>query len=150
MSLIHERHGVGGYGVELARMLSELTDIAADAQRLDDDTVREELGRLYAETQINGYLNAYVTSRMVAGVDDPADAPTTKIFYSEINLAMAEYALALQGTDGVVVEPDPAAVAGGWWQDAFLYARAYTIAGGANEVLRNLIAERSLALPRER
>jgi alkylation response protein AidB-like acyl-CoA dehydrogenase len=150
MSLIHERHGVGGYGVELSRMLSELTDIAADAQRLDDDTVREELGRLYAETQINGYLNAYVTSRMVAGVDDPADAPTTKIFFSEINLAMAEYALRLQGTDGVVVEPDPAAVAGGWWQDAFLYARAYTIAGGANEVLRNLIAERSLALPRER
>jgi alkylation response protein AidB-like acyl-CoA dehydrogenase len=62
---------------------------------------------------------------------------------------MAEYGMALQGTDGLRVEGDPDAVAGGWWQDAFLYARAYTIAGGANEVLRNLIAERALGLPRE-
>ena len=30
----------------------------------------------------------------------------------------------------------------GRWQDAFLYARAWTIAGGSNEIMRNLIAER--------
>jgi alkylation response protein AidB-like acyl-CoA dehydrogenase len=150
MSLVHERHQVGGFGVEQLRMLSELVELARDRGLLDDDTVRDELGRLYAESQVNGFLNAYATARMVAGEDDPGDAPTNKVFFSELNLAMAEYALRLQGTDGVVVEPDPAAVGGGWWQDAFLYARAYTIAGGANEVLRNLIAERSLALPRER
>ena len=39
--------------------------------------------------------------------------------------------------------------ADGWWQDAFLYARAYTIAGGANEVLKTVVAERALGLPRE-
>ena len=49
----------------------------------------------------------------------------------------------------MLTEGDPGAVADGWWQDAFLYARAYTIAGGANEVLRNVIAERALGLPRD-
>jgi alkylation response protein AidB-like acyl-CoA dehydrogenase len=153
-SLVHERHQVGGSGVELVHMLSGLADLAAQpragATALEDDAVREELGRLYAETLVNASLNAYTTARMIAGLDDPADAPTNKVFFSELNLAMAEFGVRLQGTDGIVVEPDPAAVADGWWQDAFLYARAYTIAGGANEVLRNLIAERSLGLPREK
>jgi alkylation response protein AidB-like acyl-CoA dehydrogenase len=153
-SLVHERHQVGGSGVELLHMLSGLAELATAPRNggtaLDDDTVREELGRLYAETLVNTSLNAYTTSRMIAGVDDPADAPTNKVFFSELNLAMAEFGVRLQGTDGILVESDPAAVADGWWQDAFMYARAYTIAGGANEVLRNLIAERSLGLPRDK
>jgi alkylation response protein AidB-like acyl-CoA dehydrogenase len=154
-SLAHERHQVGGSGVELLHMLGDLAAMAAATPRpgrmaIAEDTVRDHLGRFYAETAVNTYLNAYTTSRMVLGHEDAADAPTNKVFFSELNLAMAEYALELQGTDGVLVEPDEGAVDGGWWQDAFLYARAYTIAGGANEVLRNLIAERGLGLPRER
>lgn len=55
----------------------------------------------------------------------------------------------LHGTDGLLTEGDPDAAAGGWWQDAHLYSRAYTIAGGANEVPLTRIAERALGLPRE-
>jgi len=57
--------------------------------------------------------------------------------------------VALQGVDGLLTRRTPTSKAAGWWQDAFLYARAYTIAGGANEVLRTLIAERGLGMPRE-
>jgi alkylation response protein AidB-like acyl-CoA dehydrogenase len=35
------------------------------------------------------------------------------------------------------------------WQGMFLYARAYTMAGGSNEIMRNVIAESRLGLPRE-
>jgi alkylation response protein AidB-like acyl-CoA dehydrogenase len=50
----------------------------------------------------------------------------------------------------LAVEGDGRACADGWWQDAFLYGRAYTIAGGANEVLKTVVAERALGLPRDK
>ena len=37
----------------------------------------------------------------------------------------------------------------GRWQDELLYAKAYTISGGSNEIMRNLLAERALKLPRD-
>ncbi|WP_329061617.1 hypothetical protein [Amycolatopsis sp. NBC_01480] len=55
----------------------------------------------------------------------------------------------IQGTRGLLVEGDPDVVADGWWQDAQLYSRAHTIAGGADEVLRTQIAERGPGLPRD-
>ena len=85
-----------------------------------------------------------------AAISQAADSPLAKIFYSEVNLAMTEFGVALQGVDGLAVEGDPQAYADGWWQDAFLYARAYTIAGGANEVLKTVVAERALGLPRDK
>jgi alkylation response protein AidB-like acyl-CoA dehydrogenase len=55
----------------------------------------------------------------------------------------------LQGPVGMLVEGEPLAHLDGKSQDAFLYARAWTIAGGSNEIMRNIIAERALGLPRE-
>jgi alkylation response protein AidB-like acyl-CoA dehydrogenase len=57
--------------------------------------------------------------------------------------------MALQGPRGALVEGEPLAWEDGRWQDAVLYARALTIGGGTNEILRNMIAERGLGLPRE-
>jgi alkylation response protein AidB-like acyl-CoA dehydrogenase len=153
-SLVHERSGVGTAGIATIQAIRDAVAMARVLRRsgepaLRSDAVQQEFGRLYAAARVSILLGRYNLSRMLDGTADAADAPLAKILYSETNLALAQFALGLQGTDSLLTEDDPRVVAGGWWQDAFLYARAYTIAGGTNEVLRNLIAERALGLPRE-
>jgi len=148
-SLSHERSGVAANGIEMFRQLDDLLKLAKSAGRLDDGAVRDRIGDLATRVHVNAAIAKLVQSRMLARTETPAEAPLSKIFFSEINHDLAVAGMALQGTDGLLTEEDPDAVAGGWWQDAYLYARAYTIAGGANEVLRNVVAERAFQLPRE-
>jgi alkylation response protein AidB-like acyl-CoA dehydrogenase len=155
VSLGHERSGVGARAVELHGQLDDLVELArrttiAGWPALEDGATRQRLGRLAAHVHVTDKMSKAVQSRIVNGTEDAADAPLAKVFYSEVNLAAAELGVALQGIEGLAVEGDPHVHANGWWQDAFLYARAYTIAGGANEVLKTVVAERELGLPKEK
>nr|MDQ3294073.1 acyl-CoA dehydrogenase [Actinomycetota bacterium] len=58
-----------------------------------------------------------------------------------------ELAVALQGAHGMLAGPD--APADGAWQQSFLGAPSIRIAGGSDEVQRNVIGERVLGLPAE-
>jgi alkylation response protein AidB-like acyl-CoA dehydrogenase len=149
-SLGRERSGVAARGVELFAVLDDLARLAEEIPgTLDDSADRQAIGELAARVQVNAAMIGLAQSRMLHGTERPADALLGKIFFSELNHDLAEFGLRLQGTDGLLTEADPEAVADGWWQDAHLYSRAYTIAGGANEVLRTQVAERGLGLPRE-
>ena len=151
-SLAHERSGVGG-GIALFRAMEDLLSLSRDVDvdgvcAIERHDVRQAIGGFVADSHVSVLLSKFGESRALNGSGDVADAPLSKILFSEVNLAMAEYGMTLQGADGIRVEGDNYARAAGWWQDAFLYARAYTIAGGANEVLRNIVAERGLGLPK--
>jgi alkylation response protein AidB-like acyl-CoA dehydrogenase len=153
-SLVEERSSVGSAGITQLGAVRDAAAVARSLRRgggpaLDNDAVRQELGALHAAACVNIRLGQYNLSRAMNGSADAGDAPLAKVLYSEINLALTEFGMGLQETDAVLTGDDPGAVADGWWQDAFLYSRALTIAGGANEVLRNMIAERSLGLPKE-
>jgi alkylation response protein AidB-like acyl-CoA dehydrogenase len=154
-SLSHERSAVGARAVELYAQLDDLFELAHQATvggrpALADSATRQRLGRLAALAHVTDVMSKAVQSRIVNGTEDAADSPLAKVFYSEVNLAMTEFGVALQGIGGMAVEGDSHAYADGWWQDAFLYARAYTIAGGANEVLKTAVAERALGLPKDK
>jgi alkylation response protein AidB-like acyl-CoA dehydrogenase len=151
-SLSNERSGVGGSVVTL-QAIERLLSLArhpdgTDRPALERHDVRQAIGGFIADAFVNAALSAHGQSRSLAGTGDAADAPVSKIFFSETNLALTEYGMNLQRGDGIRVEGDALAVEDGWWQDAHLYSRAFTIAGGTNEVLRNVIAERALGLPR--
>ena len=153
VSLAHERSNVGAIVVRLRMGLEALTDLARRIRidgrpAIESDRVREALGRFAAEIEALSALTYANITRFTRGTERPHDAAMAKLMFSELNLEMTTFAVDLAGEDGVLAEDDPNVPDGGRWQDEWLYARAFTIAGGSSEIMRNLIAERGLGLPR--
>jgi alkylation response protein AidB-like acyl-CoA dehydrogenase len=115
---------------------------------IDDSAVRGSLGRLYARSVVADLLGLEGVLKDAAGEMRIYDAPVVKVLFTETNLDIATYALDLFGPRGVLTQEDEGSVDGGHWQKAFLFARGFTISAGSNEIMRNLIAERGLGLPR--
>jgi alkylation response protein AidB-like acyl-CoA dehydrogenase len=114
---------------------------------IEDASVQDGLGKLMASVDALSALIYANISRWSRGTERVQDAPMAKLMFSELGVDIARFALELSGERGVLVAGD-GAVDQGRWQDEFLYARAYTIAGGSSEIMRNIIAERGLQMPR--
>jgi len=154
-SLGAERSGIGAGGTRLRQMLDSMIELAeveeADGSRpADSEEVRDRIAAFAAEIEINNLLVQQRLSRELRGAERPSDVPIGKLVFSELNLAMAGYGMRLQGSRSLLAEGDPDALQAGRWQDEYLYARTFTVAGGASEIMRNIVAERALGMPRER
>jgi alkylation response protein AidB-like acyl-CoA dehydrogenase len=152
-TLAHERTNVGGIVVKLRLAVDALIDLArrvtVDGRpAIDSDRVRDRIGQFSAEVEALSALTYANLTRWLRGNERMHDAAMSKLMFSELNLEMAAFAVELAGEAGVLVEGGGNVLDNGRWQDEWLYARAYTIAGGSSEIMRNLIAERGLGLPR--
>ncbi len=143
-TLLHER---GTLGMALANQASvtvgELTEHTRRLGRGADPLVRQRIAQHVTEARalhLNG--QRAVTNTMKAGIPGP-EGSLMKLFWSELNQRMQETAIDMEGLYGQLRENGP-------WQHGFLRSRGNTIEAGSSEVLRNIIAERVLGLPRSR
>jgi alkylation response protein AidB-like acyl-CoA dehydrogenase len=153
VSLAEERASVGGLVVRLRLNLAALIELARrtgpnGGPAVADPVIRQELARFAARVEIASHLVRVTADRRRRGQSLPQDVPVTKLGFAMLNEEMSYFGVRLQGMTATLHENDPHAVDGGKWQDEFLYAKAYTISGGSNEIMRNLLAERALGLPR--
>src|SRR5437588_4057406 len=143
-TLLHER---GTLGMALATRAqitaSELAENARKLGRSSDPLVRQRIAQYTIEAralQLNGYRA--VTAMKRNGIPGP-EGSILKLMWSELNQQMAETAVDIAGPAGQVGD-------GEGWKYQFLRSRANTIEAGTSEVLRNILAERVLGLPRSR
>lgn len=94
-------------------------------------------------------LSIYATaSRLMAGGSIGPEASTNKIFWSELDMTLTRTALSILGARAELLPEAPQTSDVGTWLDDYIFALAGPIYGGANEIQRNIIAERMLGLPR--
>lgn len=113
---------------------------------IKDEAVRDQLADWYCINSGIKYTNARTTSALSRGGIPGPEASIAKLSQSAVTQDMASYAIDLQGLFGALVDPKLAEVNAAF-QQSMLYSPAGRIAGGTDEIMRNIIAERVLGLP---
>jgi alkylation response protein AidB-like acyl-CoA dehydrogenase len=142
-TLMNERAGLGAASAVSVRIaLDELRELAHVRGVADDPVVRQKIGQLTIEVELLR-LNAWRGLTQIAkrGVPGP-EGSLPKWQWSEINQALTELAIDILGEDGAAWDSP--------WAYRFLRARANSIEGGTTEILKNIVAERVLGLPKLR
>jgi len=94
-------------------------------------------------------LSAYNTvGRLSRGDKIGAESSLNKVFWSEMDLLIHQTAMNILGSSGELLASAPLAEERAYWLEGFLFAQAGPIYAGANEIQRNIVAERVLGLPR--
>ncbi len=148
-TLMHERATLAfGLQVSVQIALRQLLEYAREMRGSDglpaseDPVIRQRLAQLMIESEVLR-LNAYrsLSATMRSGVPGP-EGSLGKWHWSEVNQALTELAIDVSGARALSAEHD--------WAYRFLRARANSIEGGTTEILKNIVAERVLGLPRMR
>jgi alkylation response protein AidB-like acyl-CoA dehydrogenase len=140
-TLMHERAGLAfALQVSVQIALRELMERARETGASKDPVIRQRFAQLYAEAQVLR-LNAYrgLTKLQAHGAPGP-EGSLGKWHWAEVNQSLSALALDLAGPRAQLVD-DP-------WTYRYLRARANSIEGGTTEILKNIVAERVLGLPR--
>ena len=142
-TLMNERAGLGFFlQVRLRQLLDRVIDEATREGLIEDPVVADRLGELHLRTEIVR-LTAYrgLTAIQKYGQPGP-EGSLTKWMWSDTNQRLTQLAADLLGPRTLRAD-DP-------WAYELLRARGNSIEGGTTEVLKNIVAERVLGLPKSR
>jgi alkylation response protein AidB-like acyl-CoA dehydrogenase len=133
-------------GVEdLHRLVSTLRD-AEGASLIRSSAVREKLADLYVRMRGLEYTEYRTITALSQGRPLGPETSITKLVYSTATQEICLSAIDYMGMSGMITEPDVTPMKG-WFHDSMLATPSGRLAGGTDEILRNIIAERILGLP---
>ncbi|HZO04867.1 MAG TPA: acyl-CoA dehydrogenase family protein, partial [Solirubrobacterales bacterium] len=156
-TLMNERAGLAfGAIAQIQNSLGRLAKLARETRveggstAAEDTYYRQRIAQLFIEAETMR-LNAYrgLTKTMQSGIPGP-EGSLGKWQWADINQDLTELALEIEGAYAALGRGSERALDSGAWQYSFLRSRANSIEGGTTDILKNIIAERVLGLPRMR
>ncbi len=145
-TLMHERSSIGG-----GRGGNRVEDLIRSAQEnelngrpaIEDSSVRQRIAEMYVRLSGVKYTGYRTLTALSRGQTPGPESSIGKLVGAPLGQQMAALGIELQGLAGSVMDGSPP------WQEAYLASPGIRIAGGTDEILRNIIAERVLRLPPE-
>jgi acyl-CoA dehydrogenase len=150
-TLMNERVAIGGGSS--AGTLRNLFKLARETRvkgqpAIQDSAVRQRLAEFYVKAKGLQYTSYRTLSALLRGATPGPEGSIGKAVGAPLGQEMASFALDLQGPFAGVSDSTHG-VDDGLWQDLYLSIPGMRIAGGTDEILKNIIAERVLGLPSE-
>ena len=147
--LMYERVAIGaaGAGKISTPTYHMLRDAARDSGRLNDPVVRDQLMQIYSMETTKSLIAIRTRSEMKAGKTPGPGGSLGKLYGSVIAWKMREIALEIAGPSSVAWDSDEPGAAER--QRTVLNSFSSGIAGGTDEIQRNIIGDRVLGLPRD-
>jgi alkylation response protein AidB-like acyl-CoA dehydrogenase len=150
-TLMNERVALSGAGSAGAENIGggPIDELIADAKRTgvwDDLVIRDRLVQAAIEGRVIRYTNYRAAAQRKVGKPAGPEGSITKLFSAEYNQRLQSLAMDVLGARAMAWSDDEtigASVRG------FLRSRANTIEGGTSEIMRNILGERVLGLPKE-
>jgi len=141
-TLMNERSGLAFFlQVRTRQLLNDLFEYANDSGDIHDPCVADKLASLYTRAEVLR-LTAYRGLTQIERYGQPGpEGALTKWMWSSLNQDLTQYAADLIGAEAVT--------AGSRWSYELMRARGNSIEGGTTEILKNIVAERVLGLPRK-
>jgi alkylation response protein AidB-like acyl-CoA dehydrogenase len=139
------RNGIAAAVAEAAQARLE-----SGAPALEDGAVVEMLAGCYAEAEVLRHLINRMIDDVIRGADVGGTSAVIKLFYTELLTKLMRQVTDLQGLRAQVEQPllECAGWETGYWMIDYVHAFGWAIGGGTNEIMRNVVGERMLGLPR--
>lgn len=144
----------GGYMSKNLDVMS-IVDLARKSRRggkpvLDDPVMRDRLVQYLIDIKA---LEHNHTRRRMAPLNQDRPhglAMISKLAMTEMVRELTEFSLQFQGADAGYYVGDANAVDDGFWHRNYLNSFSATIGGGTSEIMRNIVGEHVLSLPKTR
>ncbi|MBW1710394.1 MAG: acyl-CoA dehydrogenase family protein [Deltaproteobacteria bacterium] len=136
------------------REFHRILEMAKDVKRsgkpvLENAMIRQKLAQAYIELMVLKYNGFRGLSEVVQGGVPGPQGSIGKIIWSELHQRMSELALDIEGPYNQLMKDSAINMDDGFWQYTFLRAKGNTIEAGSAEILRNIVGERVLGLPKD-
>ena len=149
-TLMNERASIGGGG---GGSVTDLVRLAKNVElngrpAIEDSQVRQKIATYFTRSRGLKMTGNRTLSALSQGKTPGPESSLGKLVGGKLAQDMAAFAMELQGSAGLLHD-DQASPQAGDWQGRYLAIPGLRIAGGTDEILRNIISERVLGLPPE-
>lgn len=139
-----------GFGPPLSAFVDLVQDLNLEGSpALQDGRVRQQIARNYAQRSALEAIGMRALRALAAGKTPGPEGSLNKLVSVRSRQKLSEFAIDLQGVEGVRRRNEGHGTQRSDWVESWLDAPTGRIAGGADEMLLNTIAEKILGLPQD-